>query len=320
MKIVFETRFTYFGKSGWRSEASKNAALLFEDSRLKSRLHYFEHITLPSLKSQTDPDFQQIVLSSSRMPKFWRKQLTELCYDVLGIERCKVHFNRWGSAGRMFRRHITEMFNDDGTTKVAQVVLDDDDAVSKDFVEICRHESQAAIVSFKTPQDYVFLSFPSGYSMKIAGDQLSFVERKAHFTNLGLTLVAAATTKHNPFMTSHKQIGDRHPSRIINNWAPSYIRTVHDQNDSRAMHQDSAEIPLEKVQEQFPAIGDFYDLVTKTRSPKSAAGLMIAARSFRKSRAACCALYNKNRMQLRQIAARSGPTPLHRPRFARQKP
>ena len=271
MKIVFETRFAFFGKSGWRSETSKNPHLLYEESRLKARFFYFENITIPSLLAQSDPDFQQIVLSSLRMPEKWQKRLSELCYDTLGKKRCKVLFNGWGLAGRVFRRQIPEMFDNDETVQVAQVVLDDDDALSKDFVETCRLESQTAAASFKTLEDYTYISFPYGYSMRVGDGTIEFVERLANFTNLGLTLVAPSTTGQNPFLTSHKKIWDRHPSRLINDRPHCYIRTVHNENDSLALHADSTAIPVDKVQELFPSIGAFHKLVCKPKSPVSAA-------------------------------------------------
>ncbi len=263
MKVVFETRFTFFGKSGWRSEASRDPAGLFDEDRLKARFSLFENITLPSLVAQTDPDFKQIVLSSTRMPNKWKTHLSELCHDTLGADRCLVHFNNWGHAGRIFRRLVRKMAGDQPDEVTAQVVLDDDDAVSMNFVELCRRESLNAAAYFTSPEDYSFLSFPRGYSMKIAENSLHFITRQVDFTNLGLTLVAPTKTRRNPFLTSHRKIGQRRPSRVISDLSGCYIRTVHQNNDSRGMHDDDGpEVPLEQVQQNFPAIGAFHQKVT----------------------------------------------------------
>lgn len=262
MKMIFETRFSFYGKSGWRSKASTDHNQLFEDARLKIRFDYFEHITLPSLQGQTDQDFQQIVLSSRMMPQKWQKKLQELCYDVLGEQRCIVHFKPWGRAGRVFRRIIRGLTDADNVENVAQVVLDDDDAVSHDFVEYCRQESLNAARNFTSPEDYTYISFPRGYSMQIGGGELRFVERKVEYNNQGLTLVAPGTTQQNPFNISHKKVGERRPSRVINDRKHCYIRTVHQDNDSRAIHGQTDEIPLESVQEKFPWAGAFHQHVT----------------------------------------------------------
>lgn len=35
---------------------------------------------------------------------------------------------------------------------------------------------------------------------------------------------------------AHRKIGERHPSRLIDTMRPFYLRSVHDDNDSRALH------------------------------------------------------------------------------------
>jgi hypothetical protein len=55
-------------------------------------------------------------------------------------------------------------------------------------------------------------------------------------TNLGLALVDPHDTSQNPFMTAHKRIGERHPGILVNSRRPWYVRSVHADNDSRALH------------------------------------------------------------------------------------
>ena len=71
-KILICTRFSFFGRSGWKSEFSADPEMLFEQGRLEQRFWLFENITLPSLVSQTDKDFHYFVLSSCLMPD-WAK-------------------------------------------------------------------------------------------------------------------------------------------------------------------------------------------------------------------------------------------------------
>ena len=52
MDVVFETRFSYFGQSGWKSAAAADPKLLFDPPRMDERLKLFERVTLPSLKAQ----------------------------------------------------------------------------------------------------------------------------------------------------------------------------------------------------------------------------------------------------------------------------
>ncbi|WP_177172598.1 glycosyltransferase [Paracoccus alkenifer] len=39
--VVIVTRFSFFGKSGWKSDASRDRELLFQPQRLEQRLRLF---------------------------------------------------------------------------------------------------------------------------------------------------------------------------------------------------------------------------------------------------------------------------------------
>ncbi|HHC29039.1 MAG TPA: hypothetical protein ENK80_00495, partial [Rhodobacterales bacterium] len=78
MDVVFETRFSFFGQSGWKSAAAADPGLLFDPARMDERLKLFERITLPSLKAQEDGDFTHMVLSSTLMPNDYKIKLRDL--------------------------------------------------------------------------------------------------------------------------------------------------------------------------------------------------------------------------------------------------
>ncbi len=142
---------------------AKKPEELFENSRLEQRLHYFEHIAVASLRSQDDKDFKLAVLSSDLMPKPFQRRLSAMCYDVLGRHRVDVMFRGPGSAGAIFRRFVARRASD--SANVAQVVLDDDDAVSSNFVGMCRAEAISALRLSTNAERYCFLSFPQGATM-----------------------------------------------------------------------------------------------------------------------------------------------------------
>ncbi len=238
MKVIFQTRFSFFGQSGWKSQAAADPALLFAPDRLDARLDLFEKITLPSLVAQSDPDFTHMVLSSRLMPDAHQKRLVELVKDTLGAKRAHIMFRPEGSAGRLLRQATQKTY---GEQLAAQVVLDDDDAVSNDYVEILRSYGAAAWNDPHREQDYLFLSFPRGYTLGIEqGRPDSLEHRFVPYTNLGLALLAPASTRRNPFMTSHRKIGQRHPSVMYTGRRPYYLRAVHGHNDSSAIKQNLA--------------------------------------------------------------------------------
>ena len=239
MDLVFQTRFSFFGASGWRSETSQSKELLFAPARLRNRLELFEKIALASLKDQTDQDFKLAVLSSKYMPNRFKNRLTELCNDMIGPDRCDIYFSGPRKAGRLLRKFMCEKYPDDPV--IAQVVLDDDDGVSCDFVEICKHESRYAFDNNYDDTNAVYLTFPRGVSLGLENQKAQWLSpRNAFFTNLGLTLVAPPSFERHPFLTSHRQIGSRFSSRPICSLRPFYVRTVHEGNDSDAKHNEIA--------------------------------------------------------------------------------
>lgn len=268
MKVVFETRFSFFGQSGWKSEHAADPALLFDEDRLTQRTKYFEEVTLASLKGQTDRDFVHMVLSSTLMPETWQKRLRELCFDVLGKERCRILYRPPGSAGQILRNTVGRLWGDQ---QVAQVVLDDDDAVSTDFVAAVRLYGGFAMKDPVNPKPYAFLSFPRGYTLGIEEGKLAWLSpRYVPYTNLGLALIAPGNTHRNPFMTSHKKIGERHPSLMVTHMRPFYLRAVHGLNDSRAHKSDDylGEEEIGGVIPYFPWLAEHF--------PKAAAAAAAA--------------------------------------------
>lgn len=241
IEIVYQTRFSYFGKSGWRSPASTDPEKLLAPERLESRLAMFEAITLPSLAAQTDRGFRSAILTSEMMPEVYREKLNAMCKAALG-NRFRILVRRPGSAGMEFRRNVRS--SHPAETPVAQVVLDDDDALSLDFTELLRAEAEAALTLPGFRDRAFFISYPDGVTMDLSGDKPKFSARSVPFTNLGLALVAPAASPYNPFMTAHKKVNRRFATRIIADMQPYYVRTVHGLNDSRAIkgetHLDAA--------------------------------------------------------------------------------
>lgn len=238
MDVVFQTRFSFFGQSGWKGAAAADPALLFAPDRLERRMRYFEMITLPSLADQTDPGFRHMVLSSAGLPILFQRRLRDLVLDTLGAERAEVLYEPPGSAGKLLAHQTRARYR---RRPVAQVVLDDDDAVSNDFVEMVRYYGQVALDDPHNPDDYAFLSFPRGYSLGIERGQPAWLaSRFVNYTNLGLALVAPGNSGRSPFATSHRKIGQRHPSLLLTHNRPYYLRAVHEHNDSNAYANRSA--------------------------------------------------------------------------------
>lgn len=243
MQVVFEMRYSYFGKSGWRSRASKDPNRLFDSERLKKRADLFEKIALASLSSQDDTDFKLVLLSSEGLPDGHKTYLKEMCNDVLGSQRAHVLFRRPEQAGTWFKKYLRNSLNDQEYT--AQIVLDDDDAVSNDFVSVMRREALALQSLFENDEDYCYFSQAQGLSAVFESDRCQLLHRTSPLNTQGLMLVARTDTRRNPFFTAHKRLARNHPVRVIYGSTPYYIRAVHDTNDSRALHGEDVVSPEE---------------------------------------------------------------------------
>jgi len=250
VKLVFEIRFSYLVHSGWKSDASRDPALLFAPERMQYRFELFSKITLPCLMDQTDPDFDVLILISDQMPRDQKAELIELCHATIGAERTKILELGPFKAGKAFRNYVRDTYRDE--PYVTQVVLDDDDAVSFDFVEICKIEAEKMATTNYDDDDGQFLSFPRGFSLLVEdGKLLRLSPKHSPFVNLGMALVAPPNTLKNPFLVAHRFVGSRHPGVLVNTLRPFYLRTVHDFNDSRTPHKTEWLSP-EEVAEAVP--------------------------------------------------------------------
>lgn len=236
MQTLFMMRYSYFGNSGWRSPASKDPGQLLSAERLKKRFELLRDIALPSLADQDDPDFKLAILSSKSMPRWRKRQLVELTHDILGADRVDVVFKPQASAPLMFKNYLHTRFAPE--TLLSQVVLDDDDAVARDFVSLIKREANAAYQLRRPGKQHCFLSFPKGLSLDLGAKTPSLYHRLIPFTNLGLTMVGRAGAHKNVYGVAHKKVAKFNPARVIYTQQPAYVRTVHGQNDSKAVLGD----------------------------------------------------------------------------------
>ena len=215
-------------------------------------------ITLQSPADQTHGAFEHLVISSTFMPDHYQKQLTEMCNDYLPTQ-ARVIFRPQKYVGKVLDYYTRENYADQDW--VAQTVLDDDDAVSTDFVEACRFEAETILGTPYANDPVSFISFPRGFTLGLRDDEEAWMsQRYVPWTNLGLTIVKPPEHKKNLFNISHLQAGVRFGSRLAGANRPFYLRTVHDHNDSRARHGDRM-LERSEVEEQFtyfPLLRNFF--------------------------------------------------------------
>lgn len=229
MPITVTTRFSFLGLSGWKSEPSRDPALLFEKDRLRGRLALFQNVALASLAAQSDQEFRLHVLTSDQMPDWALDGLREISIAALGPERVTVDARPQGRARKFHRIYLQQTYGDQ---RIAQVVLDDDDGLSGDFMAVLRDKIGIAIGDGKLPdaESQHFLTFPRGYGLVHSDGPTEVYRHSYMLINLGLTMLGK------PNKSIHSTVHQSDPKRIgytIHEDRPMFLRSVHGLNDSR---------------------------------------------------------------------------------------
>lgn len=110
--------------------------MLFAADRMEARFATFEHLTLASLKGQTDPDFTFVVLASSLMPEIYQDRLEALCAQVPQVVLRYFPMTTPQVAQTVTFEELKIGFGD-----TLQFRLDDDDCLCADYIEVMRRHT-----------------------------------------------------------------------------------------------------------------------------------------------------------------------------------
>ncbi|SHJ25257.1 glycosyltransferase [Wenxinia saemankumensis] len=149
IKVLGICRFSMIGRGDWKAYSGvpddelgpvykAKARELFAPARMEARLASFEHLTLASLRNQSDPDFTLLVVSSDRMPAPYRRRLKEICDPVPQVV---LKFVPSMHVTEVVKAHVAE-------TKLAladcvQFRLDDDDCVASGYIRQLKRHARA---------------------------------------------------------------------------------------------------------------------------------------------------------------------------------
>lgn len=229
-EVLVVMRFSYFGKSGWKSDFSKDREMLFATDRLEGRFALLEKLPLPSLAAQTDQNFHLLIICSDVMPDWAQARLAEICERVMPAKTYTVAPRRFGFAHMHFMRLLKRRY---GQGRIIQTVLDDDDGFSTDFIASVRQEL-AQMEPVASENDMRFVSFARGYGFDLSPEnpaEYGLFRHRYPYINLGLTMVTDVAGK-NLLSISHRKTPKEHACRLVEG-QPMFVRSLHASNDSR---------------------------------------------------------------------------------------
>lgn len=161
VQVLGLCRFSLLGEGGFQvthAGIAERRAFLYDPQRLGRRFVWFEHVVLPCLRAQTDPDFRLVVLTGEDFPEPFRSRLAALAGTVPQIV---LDFRPPGPHRDLCRQALQARI-DPAADVVAQFRLDDDDAVAVDYVERLRRDFASGLEPIYGRLGRLSLDYASG--------------------------------------------------------------------------------------------------------------------------------------------------------------
>lgn len=231
MQTILLCRFSYPAEGGFQVDhetVEARRAFLYNPERMAERFRLFEHICLPGLKSQTDPDFSFVVLIGSCLPAMYLSQLEALLADMpqahIVARDPGPHRLMCQSVLNAARKHINQ--------PCLQVRHDDDDALAVDFVARLKKAAQDCAPLLQDNR-LVGFDWNRGYTLR-ASDVAPFEISETVTPYLGIAQAVAVQggVKQSLMNFAHSRINRFMPTVTFTD-QPMFLRTYHSGNDSR---------------------------------------------------------------------------------------
>jgi len=222
--ILIQIRYSLLMRDGAPWVRTRNLSFaeyqrtIFDPARLSRRLRLFREVALPSLAAQTLPMREGVrelaLLVSTELPP---PHLAELQQTFAGLSWVRIVPVPADS------QDFPWIWND---RLHANVTMDDDDAVSRDFLERLSGFVRDDLA------DHV-ITFPAGYNAMIEWNGPPGFERAyVPLVAIGLAVIARPGGRFRlVFDLGNHMFADRMAPVIFGDLKPAFIRTVHDSGD-----------------------------------------------------------------------------------------
>lgn len=225
-RIFGYMRFSYLGRSDVKlarqtSDLDYRASVLYAPDRLEERFYFFEQLSLPSLKWQSEKDFKLVVFTSPELPKPYQARLAKAVAKVPQVElvyetatHITIAIDNWIARQPEVQDQRTLHFR-----------LDDDDALSTDFIAtLAEHIDHVP--------DGAIISRPSGLFLIHSDEGPELLAKFEPNIAIGFAIVSPPGAVLNPYTLKHG--GHYRIAPNLNLPGPlAYIHTAHAESDTR---------------------------------------------------------------------------------------
>lgn len=232
-QVIVVIRFSYVADSGFklsRKGLDEVRATLYAPDRLERRFRLFTALTLPSLLCQSDPDFTLAVLIGEDFPSEFRARLGHL---IAPLQDARLVALPPENNYRSTKRAIEACRKPDAT-HVTSVRLDDDDALGRGVIASLKRVAPP-LVALGPADAPAVICFNNGLFLELSaqGNRLFGVIEKLPL-GIGMGMIAPVGARPTIFSTDHRRVHTRW-NCYTEALTPSFIRTVHRDNDSGAL-------------------------------------------------------------------------------------
>jgi len=227
MQVIGLCRFSYAGFGGYRrthDSIEERCAFLYQDDRIEERFRFFEAITLPGIRAQTDPDFTFVVLTSDNLPDHHYLRLKMLLDDIPQAKLLQLPPMDHRAA--MAEAILPEVDLKHGPS--IQFRLDDDDGVHVRFVEKLRIARMDAQVIFER-KNKVAIDFTQGYTATLDKTGIKVTRVSTNLWTPALAIILRGYSKDTVMHHPHHVL-NRQMTVISYAGEPMFIRGVNDHN------------------------------------------------------------------------------------------
>lgn len=235
------------GFKKYHDSLTERRAALYAPARLDQRCFWFEHVLLPGIVRQSDPDFTLHVVLGEDFPQPWRSRMEALFAHAPQIA---PHW-RAPDDHREICRDVLWGARDPDCAAVAEFRLDDDDAVAIDYVAQLRR-NWPKLARLAGPNGRVALDH--GRGVVIEGHADGRVDLHPLLTMCWSAGLAVFLRPDDPGIVMdfpHHKIWQRMPFVNLSD-SVMFIRGDHATNDARTPFAAAAPVPIPEA--ELPAL------------------------------------------------------------------